>query len=218
MTGIERLRELANATNCSVWACTDEIYCESHGLDGSKNFGGRMRDALNDIADQIEREQNEMVADSPYDALPPEDRDAIAWVREHGGLERVRSHWDGYVPAAWLDRVKRSCERKRDRLKGHAWELEHKCAERRERIAELERQRSEAVSAQLASDAALYDLRREVRHQCQAFGVDVSMCETASEMLHDMNEELSFRLMPEGMADMSVRDLINLLEEVDPDD
>ena len=145
-------------------------------------------------APKVTRDPAEDVSMSAYDLLPQDERDAIAWVREHGGLERVRRHWDGYVPAEWLDRVKRSCERKRDRLKGHAWELERKCAERRERIRELERQRSEAVSAHLASDAALYDLRREVRDLCEAHGV-----EPGEDPLQAMGEALDRRLMPDGM-------------------
>ena len=127
----------------------------------------------------------------PADLLPADDREAAAWVLEHGGLDYVKSEWRSRVP---YDRY----ERRRQRLLGHIAECERALGRRNERIEELERSLSEAVSAQLASDAALYDLRREVRGQCQAFGVDVSGCEIASEMLHDMNEALSFRLMPEG--------------------
>ena len=74
MTGIERLREFAKGCR----------------LTGQRAYSN----AINDIADQIEREQDEMVADSPYDAILPEDRDAIALVREHGGLEDVRAQLD----------------------------------------------------------------------------------------------------------------------------
>ena len=90
MTGIERLRALAYKKNFLEPA-------EARELDA--------------IADQIEREQNEMVADSPYDAVLPEDREAIAWVREHGGLEAVRRRWEclGY----YADPVPRSCMEKR---------------------------------------------------------------------------------------------------------
>ena len=146
MTGIESLRELANGVNCSVWACTDMHYCTDHDLSKDNN-GGRMRDVLNDIADQIEREHaedcfrmGERAADvsmSAYDLLPPDERKAIAWVREHGGLDAVKRRWKGYVPAAWLEEAKSRHEQRCDRLKAHAWELERKCAERRETIEEL---------------------------------------------------------------------------------
>ena len=142
-------------------------------------------------AQKVTRDPAEDVSMSAYDLLPADERDAIAWVREHGGLDYVRAEWRSRVPR---DRY----ERRRQRLLGHIAECERALGRRNQRIEELERSLSEAVSAQLASDAALYDLRRELRGQCQAFGVDVSGCEIASEMLHDMNEALSFRLMPEG--------------------
>ena len=71
------------------------------------------------------------------------DAEAIAWVRENGGLGAVKRHWDGYVPASWLEKAKSSYQRKRDNLKAHVWELERKCGERRERIRELEHERDE---------------------------------------------------------------------------
>ena len=45
----------------------------------------------------MSRHESDGVADSPYDALRPGDRDAIAWVREHGGLESVMSTWENDV-------------------------------------------------------------------------------------------------------------------------
>ena len=77
MTGIERLRALAYKKNFLEPA-------EARELDA--------------IADQIEREYDAGVADSPYDdLLPQEDRDAIAWVREHGGLDSVKRLLDWVV-------------------------------------------------------------------------------------------------------------------------
>lgn len=40
------------------------------------------------------------VSVSAYDLLPQEDREAIAWVREHGGLDAVDAIWDNDVPLA----------------------------------------------------------------------------------------------------------------------
>lgn len=74
MTGIERLRAIAGA-----W--------DEWGLGGT----------LAEIADQIERERDAEVADSPYDAILPEDRDALAWVRDHGGLDSVKRLLDWVV-------------------------------------------------------------------------------------------------------------------------
>lgn len=53
---------------------------------------------------------------------------------------------------------------------------------------------AEDVSAHLASDAALYDLRREVRDLCEAHGV-----EPGEDPLQAMGEALDRRLVPEGM-------------------
>ena len=86
MTGIERLRELAVRHR--------EIGKELAALN------------LDDIANQIEREMqasNEVekmkcatdeVSVSAYDLLPEEDRNAIAWVRENGGLGAVQARVD----------------------------------------------------------------------------------------------------------------------------
>lgn len=77
MTGLERLRDMS------------EFY---EGLGSMVQYGGEpMCDVLHRIAADIEREQDALVKDSPYEALPPDEREAIAWVREHGGLAAVRT-------------------------------------------------------------------------------------------------------------------------------
>ena len=77
MTGLERLRDMA------------EFY---EGIGSMVQYSGEpMCDVLHRIAADIEREQDALVKDSPYDALPPDERESIAWVREHGGLESVES-------------------------------------------------------------------------------------------------------------------------------
>ena len=76
MTGIERLRRLARSQNMdNAWTAM-------------------LSHELCDIADQIERELNASVADSPYDAILPEEREAIAWVRENGGLGAMQARVD----------------------------------------------------------------------------------------------------------------------------
>lgn len=77
MTGIERLRRLAGSQDMgNAWTAM-------------------LANELTDIADQIEREtqpKGDPAADvsvSAYDLLPQEDREAIAWVRDHGGLEQT---------------------------------------------------------------------------------------------------------------------------------
>lgn len=70
------------------------------------------------------------VSTSAYDALPEDERDAIAWVREHGGLDYVRAEWRSRVP---YDRY----EARRQRLLGHITECETALKRRREIIKEL---------------------------------------------------------------------------------
>ena len=70
------------------------------------------------------------VSMSAYDLLPQEERDAIAWVRDHGGLDHVREEWRSRVP---YDRY----ERRRQRLLGHIAECETALGRRNVRIEEL---------------------------------------------------------------------------------
>ena len=123
MTGIERLRELIGnyraGNECGGIEC-GELSC---GKCMANNV-------LEPIADQIEREQDALVKDSPYDALPPDDREAAAWVRDHGGIDYVKSEWSSRVP---YDRY----ERRRQRLLGHIAECETALGRRREIISEL---------------------------------------------------------------------------------
>ena len=65
--------------------------------------GARLRDFLSDIAGQIERETKpksdavKYASVSAYDPPSQEDREAIAWVREHGGLDSVKRLLDWVV-------------------------------------------------------------------------------------------------------------------------
>lgn len=95
MTGIERLREFVAGISPITAVCgvTKTSYDREHMEEAMV----RLRDFLSDIADQIERETQpkrdatEDVSVSAYDLLPADERDAVAWVREHGGLKSVKS-------------------------------------------------------------------------------------------------------------------------------
>lgn len=175
MTGIERLREFVAGISPVTTVCRVTAYDRKH----MESIGVHLRDFLTDIADQIEREQEEHVSrmrvlsvvtemerhvsgvegaeDSPvarwarelrealvgngrdpaadvsvsaYDLLPQEDREAISWVREHGGMDYVKSEWRSRVP---YDRY----ERRRQRLLGHIAECETALGRRREIISKL---------------------------------------------------------------------------------
>ena len=139
MTGIERLRDMAQDYVKNSWS-----------------EPGKMRGRLMlDIADQIEREmapktdtspaadeQNpswhdpDNAADVTSDAqkVTREDTEAIAWVREHGGLDEVREEWKRRC------NLKRMCEKEKakvERQQRHIEFAQRKCHERLERIAAL---------------------------------------------------------------------------------
>ena len=173
MTGIERLRELIEkyraGRECDGFEC-EELSC---GECMAKNV-------LEPIADQIEREQDAMVADSPYDALPPEDREAIAWVREHGGIEYVKDAWN---VRSNLARQLEKEKAKVARQQLHIEFVQRKCRERQEHICELNKLKCAYIDA--------------------LNGVCKRLCLTDGTGLPDTAEviwtELDRRLMPEGM-------------------
>ena len=93
MTGLERLQELVDDMDeWSVFAVMKRDWRERHGV---TVIDGRMamKDLLSEIVDQIERETahdpSKDVSMSAYDLLPEEDRKAIAWVREKGGVNAL---------------------------------------------------------------------------------------------------------------------------------
>ena len=81
-------------------------------------LGGEGHDPTNDVSM------------SAYDLLPKEDREAVAWVRKHGGIDHVRVEWNERVPR---DRY----VRRRQRLLRHIAECETALGRRNRRIEEL---------------------------------------------------------------------------------
>lgn len=139
MTGIERLRKLSeDLLPHRLWnilvAGTEEDW------DCHEGDFRTVSDELLDIANQIEREHaddcfrmGERAADvftSAYDLLPADEREAIAWVREHGGLNHVKAEWRSRVPY-------NKHERARQRLLDHIAECETALGRRNVRIEEL---------------------------------------------------------------------------------
>ena len=169
MTGIERLRELAQEyLNCSKDHTTVDVI----------PYGVSV--LLNDIADQIEHEQRrDPAADvsmSAYDLLPADERAAIAWVREHGGISEVKEEWNH---SRNLKRSLETAQAKVERQQRHIEFVQRKCRERQERVAELSSMFREA------------DYRRV--ELCSALGIDP---ETG---WADAMVAMHQRLMPEGM-------------------
>lgn len=94
---------------------------------------------------ELEKQNLErMTTCSAYDLLPDEDRDAMAWVRENGGLDVVKRKLRERVP---IDTVALMVERhkaKRERLKAHAEEVERRCGQYNYEVRKL---RSEVSAA-----------------------------------------------------------------------
>ena len=82
------------------------------------------------------RDPAEDVSMSAYDLLPQEDREAVAWVREHGGLERVEAQRRESMPRA-------AYERKKAGFLDHIAECERALGRRREIISELNHRASD---------------------------------------------------------------------------
>lgn len=100
MTDTERLRrldreneELRDMLNQVAWrlGLDDEV----HYYSGDNYLACQLRvlDAINGLIERETQPKSDPAADvsvSAYDLLPEEEREAVAWVREYGGLEAVR--------------------------------------------------------------------------------------------------------------------------------
>ena len=88
---IEREQVEAAADHAIVASVASEMERHVSGHEGMEDspvarWARELREALGGKG----RDHAADVSMSAYDLLPEEDRDAIAWVREHGGLERVK--------------------------------------------------------------------------------------------------------------------------------
>ena len=189
MTGIERLREFVAGISPITVVCgvTKTAYDREH----MESVGVRLRDFLADIADQIERET---IPREPGDGdVGPEtlhamalaqlddwERDAIAWVREHGGIATVKEEWNH---SRNLKRQFETAQAKVERQQRHIEFVQRKCRERQEHICELNKLKRAYVDA--------------LNGVCKRLGL------TDGTGMPDMPEviwtELDRRLMPEGM-------------------
>ena len=167
MTGIERLQGMSMAFRGYTW-------------------GASLYEALADIADQIEWERDAEVADSPYDAILPEDREAAAWVRDHGGIDHVRVEW---YSRSNLKRMYEKEKAKVERQQRHIEFVQGKCRERQGHIVEL--------SKELAGlRKVLSNYRDALGGMCERLGITDGT--SLLEMPDVICEALDRRLMPEG--------------------
>ena len=166
MTGIERLRELA------------ETLLENIGDMQLNSDSEPLWRIVTNIADQIAREHAEDCFRMGERAA--EDAEAIAWVREHGGIAYVRDAWN---VRSNLDRQLEKAQAKVERQQRHIESVQAKCRERQEHICELNKLKRAYIDA--------------LNGICKRLGL------TDGTGLPDMPEviwtELDRRLMPEGM-------------------
>ena len=187
MTGVERLEGISMALGSYVW-------------------GASLSEALADIADQIKREHaedcfrmGERAADvsmSAYDLLPQEEREAIAWVKEHGGIAYVRDAWR---VRSNLDRQLGKEQAKVERQQRHIESIQGKLRERRERIEELNRELDELDD--ICGGESVKDTLEEALNLCATIGCEPSSAvgEELVWALGECTSIVSKRLMPEGM-------------------
>ena len=97
---------------------------------------------LNDTIENLRLELGEArdpaadVSMNAYDLLPQEDRDAVAWVRDHGGLDAVKRRWE--CLSYYADPVPRSYAERRIAARQRQIDESHAALRRRNaRIAEL---------------------------------------------------------------------------------
>ena len=180
MTGIERLREHGDK------------YQER--LEGLAND---MRAEVYAIADQIERDH-------------ADEREAIAWVRERGGLDAVKRRWE--CLSYYADPVPRSCMEKRlARLQRQIDESHAALGRRRETISELNRRATDLTRENAKRGETIRELSDRAAKQSDEIRVmrDV-IAETCARLgvegtgstVDDAQviwREISRRLMPEGM-------------------
>ena len=126
MTGLDRLRELAEGLqpDRDLWYLTSTEYDRAREGRGERHIDSTLNEMLASIADQIEAEQDERIT------RRVEDREAAEWVRERGGLEKIKRQRRESVP-------REAYERKRRALLDHIAECEAALRKRRDAIARI---------------------------------------------------------------------------------
>ena len=170
----------------------------------------RYRAERDQARQELARLSGEATTVSAYDLLPEEERDAIAWVREHGGLDAVKRRWE--CLSYYADPVPRSCMEKRlARLQRQIDESHAALRRRREIISELNRRATDLTrenakrgeTIRKLSDRAAKQsdeirvMRDVIAETCARLGV-----EGTGSTVDDAQviwREISRRLMPEGM-------------------
>ena len=206
---IERETEERSARLYDMRLGEETDVCELFGVEPVDDPLTSLRRHVENLNDTIENLRLELgeardpaadVSMSAYDLLPQEDRDAIAWVREHGGLERVNLERDQLYGVlretcdlldvsyfgVWTTDAQ-SIWRKFDWYKARLGESVPRSYAKR-RIASRQRQIDESHAALRRRNARIAELEQE--------------CDELREMVRSLNaltDEMEKRRMPEGM-------------------
>lgn len=179
-------------------------------LDVLRRYVENLNDTIENLRLELgeARDRSADVSMSAYDLLPQEERDAIAWVREHGGLERVNLERDQLYGVlretcdlldvsyfgVWTTDAQ-SIWRKLDWYKARLGEsVPRSCAERR--VARRQRQIDESHAALRRRNARIAELERE-RDELRT---RVENQRASLDGLAAAIDEMRPRLMPEGMC------------------
>ena len=103
-------------------------------LDVLRRYVGCLTDTIENLRLELgeARDRSADVSMNAYDLLPPDERDAIAWVREHGGVEKIIKQRRDSVPRA-------AFERKLGKRLRHIAECEEALRRRNATISALEK-------------------------------------------------------------------------------
>lgn len=138
------------------------------------------------------------VSMSAYDLLPQEEREAIAWVREHGGIEHVRQQW-GYLRgrANHADHVDRQLAKRQRQIDESHAALRRKSERIGFLVSELNRANHENHEMFMRRAGDYTAFADEV---CKRLAPELRYVEGCSkDVMNAALNALDRRLMPEGM-------------------
>ena len=151
-----------------------------------------LRVQLLDITGQIKRglarqdEPDSANKDAHLLYVTDDDREALEWVRDHGGLDHVKAEWRSRRN---LKRMYEKEKAKVERQHRHIEFVQGKCRERQEHIVELSKELAELRKV-------LSDYRDALGGMCERLGITDGA--SLPEMPDVICEALDRRLMPEG--------------------
>ena len=212
-TQIEREQVEAAADHAVVASVASDMERHCLGVEGMEDSPvARWARELRAALGGEERDPSKDVSMSAYDLLPEEDREAIAWVREHGGLDAVKK-----MAAITLDVYQRLVDGNAgpEMLETDADTIDAMMAEIDEAIVRRSKERTAALALLDESvprstyESHILKRQRQIDESHAALRrrnariVELEQeCDELREMVRSLNaltDEMEKRLMPEGM-------------------